>query len=98
MTALAAVLAALAAGYGLGRYKPLHRVSDWANWHRYGKRPTGPRRWAVYAVLSAENIGWLITHPVQGWDAWKHRHDPPPARGPALTFTARTRAPEEPTR
>lgn len=57
-----------------------------------------PRRWAVYAVLSAENIGWLIAHPVQGWDAWKHRHDPPPARGPALTFTTRTRAPEEPTR
>ncbi|WP_329309365.1 hypothetical protein [Streptomyces microflavus] len=105
MTALAAALAALTAGYALGRYKPLHRISDWAHWHRYGKRPTGPRRWAVYAVLSAEVLGWSVAHPAQGWAAWKHRNDPPP-RTPAPAYdpqwaqrrTDRTRAPEEPTR
>lgn len=88
MSALA-LLATLAAGYGLGRWKPLHRASDWANWQRYGKRPTGHRYWAMWTVLSAENIGWLITHPVQGAHAWRHRHDPPPPRSPAVTITPR---------
>ena len=88
MTA-ALILVALAFGYGLGRWKPLHRASDWANWQRYGKRPTGLRYWAVFTVLSAENIGWLIIHPVQGVRAWRHRHDPPPPRSPAVTFTPR---------
>ncbi|TXS78663.1 hypothetical protein [Streptomyces sp. sk2.1] len=86
MSLTLAVLAALTAGYGLGRYKPLHRASDWANWQHYGKRPTGTRYWAVYTVLSAENIVWLLTHPVKGWDAWRHRHDPPPPKSPPLRF------------
>ena len=77
MTLTLAVLAALAAGYVIGRYRPAHRASDWANWQSYGKRPTGARYWAMYAVLSAETIGWLTAHPVQGWDAWKHRNAPP---------------------
>lgn len=59
-----AVLAVLAAGYVIGRYRPAHRVSDWAHWQRYGTPPTGARYWAVWAVLSAESIGWLITHPM----------------------------------
>ena len=78
-------LAALAAGYALGRIKPLHRASDWANWQKYSK-PTGWRYAAMFTVLSAENLGWLAVHPVQGWRAWKHRNDPPPSRSPALTF------------
>lgn len=95
MTALA-VLAALAAGYGLGRYRPAHRTSDWAYRQMWAKhRPTGLRYWAMYTVNSAENIGWLITHPVQGWDAWKHRNDPPTPPSPPVRI--RTRPPEETT-
>ncbi|MFD0035572.1 hypothetical protein ACFVJK_46865 [Streptomyces sp. NPDC127172] len=83
MTELLAAVLLLAAGYGLGRWQPLHRVSDWANWQRYGKS-TGARYWAMWAVLSVENIGWLLAHPVQGRDNWKHRHDPPPPPGPPV--------------
>lgn len=84
MTALA-VLAALAAGYGIGRYRPAHRTSDWAYRQRWAKhRPTGARYAAMYAVNSAENIGWLLTHPVRGWRAWQHRNDPPPPLGPPV--------------
>ncbi|MFD1308996.1 hypothetical protein [Streptomyces kaempferi] len=75
--------AILAAGYALGRARLGHRASDWANWQRYGSRPTGLRYAAMWTVLSAENIGWLIAHPVQGVHAWKHRNDPPPPRSPA---------------
>lgn len=82
----AALLTALTGGYTLGRYKPLHRASDWANWQHYGKRPTGLRYWAVWAVLSTENITWLLIHPVKGWNAWQHRNDPPTALSPAPTF------------
>ncbi|NUS25078.1 MAG: hypothetical protein HOV92_12760 [Streptomyces sp.] len=85
MTALelAAAAALLAAGYGIGRYRPAHRASDWANWQRWGKRPTGLRYAAVFVLLSAENLGWTITHPAQAARAWKHRNDPPPPRSPA---------------
>ncbi|MEU8623258.1 hypothetical protein [Streptomyces sp. NPDC048669] len=92
-----ATLAALVAGYGLGRYRPAHRTSDWANWQRYGKRPSGARYWATFIVLSAENIGWLITHPVKGWAAWQHRNDPPPPLSPPVRIRETT-ATEEPTR
>lgn len=74
----------LVAGYGIGRVRPVRRVGDWANWQAYGTRPTGLRYAAMWAVLSAENITWLICHPVQGAKAWKHRNDPPPPRSPAL--------------
>jgi hypothetical protein len=76
-------VAALAVGYTLGRARPGHRLSDWAAWQLVGKRPTGPSWWLGYTVRSAENIGWLAAHPVQGWQAWKHRNDPPPPRSPA---------------
>jgi hypothetical protein len=95
MTALV-VLAALAAGYGIGRYRPARRASNWANWQRYGTRPTGARYAAMYAVLSAENISWLLTHPVRGWHAWQHRNDPPPPPlGPPVRI--RETPTEEPT-
>ena len=84
MTAVAAALGLLAAGYGLGRLQPARRASDWANWQRYGQRPTGLRYAAVFIVLSAENLTWLALHPVQGARAWKHRNDPPPPRSPAV--------------
>jgi hypothetical protein len=80
------VLAALAAGYTLGRYRPGHRASQWAAWQSVGKGPTrhSARWWAVWLVLSTENIAWLIAHPIQGWHAWQHRNDPPPPRSPAV--------------
>ena len=81
-----ATITALTAGYAIGRIKPLHRALDWANWQRYGRRPTGLRYAAVFTLLSVENLTWLIIHPVQGWHAWKHRNDPPPPLSPALTF------------
>lgn len=81
LTAMACV-ALLAIGYAVGRLRPARRVSDWANWHRYGKRPTGLRYAAVWTVLSAENIAWLVAHPVQGRRAWKQRNDSPPKSPP----------------
>jgi hypothetical protein len=86
LTAAAAALGLLAAGYTLGRLQPARRASDWANWQHQGRRPTGLRYAAVWTILSAENITWLLTHPVQGWHAWQHRNDPPQPRGPALEF------------
>lgn len=81
----ALLLAALVLGYLVGRLRPLRRTCDWANWQTYGRLVRrGPRWWVVWTVLSAENIAWLIAHPVRGWHAWKHRNDPPPPRGPAM--------------
>lgn len=50
-----------------------------------GTRPVrhSARWWAMFTVLSAEDLGWLIAHPVRGWHAWQHRNDPPPPRSPA---------------
>jgi len=78
--------ALLAGGYALGRARLGHRVSDWAAWQSVGKRPTGWRYAATWLVLSAENLGWLIAHPVKGWHVWQHRNDPPPPRSPAPKF------------
>lgn len=86
LAATAAALGLLAAGYALGRYRPAHRASDWAHWHRYGDRPTGARYVAVWTILSAEAIGWLVVHPRQGWQAWKHRNDGSAGRSPAPAF------------
>jgi hypothetical protein len=86
LATVAAVLGLLGVGYALGRLRPAQRVSDWANWKKYDQsmRRHSARWWAVWAVLSAENLGWLLAHPRQGWDAWKHRNDPPPPRSPAV--------------
>ncbi|MEU5608418.1 hypothetical protein AB0H03_06620 [Streptomyces sparsogenes] len=89
MRELVAAAVLLAAGYALGRWRPGRRASDWANWQRY-KRPAGPRWWAVWAVLSVENIGWLIAHPIKGARAWRHRNDPPPPRSAPLRFRSLT--------
>lgn len=81
-----ALTAALTVGYALGRARLGHRASQWAAWQSIGKRPTGWRYAATWTVLSAENIGWLLVHPVQGWHAWQHRNDPPPPKGPPLRY------------
>ncbi|MCF0086678.1 MULTISPECIES: hypothetical protein [unclassified Streptomyces] len=83
LTAAAAALTLLAAGYTIGRYRPVHRVLIWANWQRYDP-PTGLRHAAAWTVLSVENLAWLAIHPVRGREAWKHRNDPPPPRSPAV--------------
>ncbi|MEE4598255.1 hypothetical protein V2J94_41540 [Streptomyces sp. DSM 41524] len=82
---LAAAAVLLAAGYTLGRWRPARRASDWANWKKYhlSARRNGPVWWAVWLVLSAENIAWLIAHPIQGAHNWRHRNDPPPPLDPA---------------
>lgn len=86
--ATAASLTLLAAGYALGRARPAHRASDWANWQKYDSalRRRRARWWTVFVILSAENLTWLLLHPARGWHAWQHRNDPPPPRGPALQF------------
>jgi hypothetical protein len=97
LTATAAALGLLAAGYALGRIRPARRASDWANWQKYDQtmRRHSTRWWAVFVVLSVENLVWLVAHPVQGWDAWKHRNDPPPPRSPAVQIRPVNRDPEE---
>ncbi|WP_445520499.1 hypothetical protein [Streptomyces sp. NEAU-174] len=86
--ALVAAAVLLAAGYVLGRWRPARRASDWVNWKKYhpSARRNGPVWWAAWLVLSAENIGWLIAHPIQGARAWRHRNDPPPTRSEPLRF------------
>lgn len=88
MTTALIALTALAIGYGLGRYRPAHRISDWAHWQTYGKTPARrtARWWAVWAVISTENLALLLRHPIRAWHAWKHRNDPPPPRSPVLQF------------
>lgn len=77
MTYLIAAATLLAAGYALGRWQPLRRLSDWANWQRWGRRPTGLRRAAVWTVLTAENLAWMAVHPRQTYRAWRDRNTPP---------------------
>jgi hypothetical protein len=67
--------AAVVAGYLTGRARPARRASDWAAWQH---QPTGLRLATAWTIRSVENIGWLLTHPVQGWRAWRARNDPPP--------------------
>ena len=88
LTAAAAALGLLAAGYTLGRLQPARRASDWANWQKYDHtmQRHSARWWAMFVVLSAENLTWLVVHPVQGARAWKHRNDPPPPLSPAPQF------------
>ncbi|MFE9845814.1 hypothetical protein [Streptomyces goshikiensis] len=84
--------AALLVGYLTGRVRPARAASDWAAWQT---RPRGIRYAAVYAIRSAENLGWLIGHPVQGWHAWQTRNAPPPPRSPALVLRANPWPPQQ---
>ena len=67
--------AALLAGYLIGRARPVLQITNWAAWQH---RPTGLRRAAVWTIQSAENITWLICHPVAAWHAWQIHNNPPP--------------------
>ncbi|MFH9426436.1 hypothetical protein [Streptomyces sp. NPDC017529] len=82
MTIAFAVAAALAAGYGIGRWQPYNRLSDWANWQlrfHLGRWSSRPRQAVLFFLL-------LITDPVRTVHAWRHRNDPPHPRSPALAF------------
>lgn len=86
MTAYWAVLVGLLAGYGIGRWRPAHRASDWAHWLAY--RTTAVTRrdwrwWLAQPVYAAEIARMLLLRPRATVRAWRHRNDPPPPRGPA---------------
>jgi hypothetical protein len=87
--ALAAALAAvLAAGYGLGRWRPWYRLGDWVDWQlrfRLNRWSSRPRQAALLVLL-------LATDPAFAVRSWRHRHDPPPPRSPAI------RVPDDPAR
>ncbi|MEV1040511.1 hypothetical protein AB0J01_28255 [Streptomyces sp. NPDC050204] len=91
MTTVLVALAALAVGYGLGRWQPYVRLAEWANWqlrlslHRWTSRP----RQAVLFVLL------LVTDPVRTVRAWRGRHDPPPPKAPSTGFREVPPASEE---
>lgn len=100
MSAVPVVCAAVVLGYILGRLRPAHRASDWANWELC-QRPTGVRRAVVSVLLGIEAAVLITLHPVRCWRVWKHRNDPPPRRAPAPTFKSdwianRSTTPEEP--
>ena len=94
MTLLLAVLAALVAGYVLGRWQPWMRLGDWANWqlrfHLNRWNSSRPRQAALFALLVA-------TDPVTTVQAWRHRNDPLPPKSPPVRIRETT-ATEEPTR
>ncbi|MFD5031684.1 hypothetical protein ACFWM0_14900 [Streptomyces sp. NPDC058405] len=80
MTAWIAAVAVLAAGYGLGRWRPWMRLGDWADWQlrfHLDRWTSRPRQAVLFGLL-------LATDPVRTVRAWRHRHDPPPPLGPAV--------------
>lgn len=76
-------IAALVAGYGLGRGRPLHKARDWAWWVvAIGKEP-GRTKGATVICLLPERFVPLI------WYRIRHGHYPPhsqrrPAPAPVL--------------
>ncbi|MEU6647702.1 hypothetical protein ABZ863_34995 [Saccharomonospora sp. NPDC046836] len=78
----------LLAGYGLGRWRPYDRLADWVEWqirirlHRWNTRP---REFVLFALLA-------LTDPLTAVYAWRHRHDPPRRRSPAMVI--RTEEPQ----
>ncbi|MFJ3043653.1 hypothetical protein [Streptomyces tendae] len=80
LTATAAALVLVAAGYALGRYRPYQRLGNWANWQlrfHLNRWTSRPRQAALFGLL-------LLTDPVRTVNAWRHRKDPPPRRSPAV--------------
>lgn len=96
----ATVVAALAAGYILGRARLGHRASDWAHWLTYRTTPITRqdwRWWAAQPVFAVEIAALFAAHPIRTAKAWKHRNDPPPPRSPAPQIRRITPTTEEPT-
>ncbi|MCT2591112.1 hypothetical protein LHJ74_14540 [Streptomyces sp. N2-109] len=94
LTLAISAAAALAAGYVLGRIRPARRASDWA-WctiRRSAVTRNTWRWWATQPVFGVEIVLLLATRPRATVRAWRHRHDPPPPRSPAVSFPS----PEDP--
>ncbi|MDK0525084.1 hypothetical protein [Streptomyces sp. ML-6] len=80
MSLTLAVLAALIAGYGLGRWQPYGRLAEWTNWQlrfHLGRWTSRPRQATLFALL-------MLTDPVGTLHAWRHRYDPPLPKSPPL--------------
>ncbi|MDT0377297.1 hypothetical protein RM572_00715 [Streptomyces sp. DSM 42041] len=92
--AAAAVLAALATGYLLGRLRPLDRLDTWV-WRQLTFRKKWTRARPRQAVLLAVHA---LVRPAATVHIWRHRHDPPTPRSPAITVPAVPDNSEEPTR
>lgn len=79
---IVAALAALAAGYSLGRWRPWLRLGDWADWADWQVRfhldrwSSRPRQAVLFGLL-------LATDPARTVHAWRHRADPPQLLAPA---------------
>ena len=86
MPELLLAAAVLAAGYALGRARLGTRAFDWAS--DTIVRPDVTRRtvrwWVCQAVFAVVIARMFIVAPRRTAHQWRHRHDPPPARGPAL--------------
>jgi hypothetical protein len=88
--AAAVIVAALTAGYALGRVRPLDLLDTWV-WRQFtfgGPWLTGSRPRQV-VLLAAHTL----VRPAATWHAWRHRHDPPPRRSPAPTIRRNTEEP-----
>ncbi|MEU6925539.1 hypothetical protein [Streptomyces sp. NPDC046631] len=87
MTELLGAALLLATGYGLGRWRPWRRLANWTNWQMrfHADQWTGWHREATLAALL------LATDTRAFLRAWRHRHDPPTKRSPAIEFRARPR-------
>jgi hypothetical protein len=90
------IVAALAAGYLLGRLRPFDRLDTWV-WHQFTFGSTWFDTKPRQAVLLAVHA---LVRPAATLDIWRHRHDPPPGRGPAPQIadwaTTRTDPGEDP--
>lgn len=94
MPDLLALAAVLAAGYGLGRWRPARRASDWASWLPYSRPPVTRRHirwWLAQPVYAAQIVLMLLLEPRATIHNWRHRHDPPPPRSPAIRFRPTTK-------
>lgn len=83
----AAVLAALAAGYILGRVRPWDRLGTWV-WRRF----TFMGAWTQSKPQTALTIAaHVLVRPRTSYDIWRRRNDPQlPERAPALRFRSTT--------
>ncbi|MDV6290299.1 hypothetical protein R2F25_30280 [Streptomyces sp. UP1A-1] len=96
---LLAAVVGFAVGYTARCVRPLARVDEWAWEQDYVRsvdlrndpgRQRRPGWWAAQVVFAVEVAGLFIVHPRRVARQWRHRHGPPPPRGPAVTVTSTT--------
>jgi hypothetical protein len=74
------LLAALAVGYTVGRLRPWDRLDTWV-WRRFTFGGTWTRSKPQRLLTIAAHV---LVRPRVSLDIWRHRHDPPTPRSPAL--------------